>query len=213
MVVHPSISDIEEASLVERLLADRHLRSNLLGIRGIPADALYLQKVHLDGIPAGVVTDVDILLCAPGRPDSAIAIEAKRVKVGPKALRSRRPNKLHELKKGVRQANLLAGIGFSQVYLFVLVVVDSREENAGKISYGGADSQLRSLIGQAISVSGLNPRVGLVHYEFVQPMDHASLGVGALGAYGAHLVRSAQAVPQAAELTRWVARVMEQGTK
>src|SRR5205807_941816 len=106
------------------------------------------------------------------RPDLAIAIEAKRVKV-----RSGRLNKLHDFKKGVRQANLLARIGFSQVYLFVFVVVDSREQNAGRMSYDGTDSYLRSVIEQAISVSDLDPRVGLMHYEFVQPMDHAPLCV------------------------------------
>jgi len=115
MAVQPSISDIEEGSLVEQLLADPSLRSNLLAIQGIPPDPLYFQKVDLDGAPGGVLTDVDILLCAPGQPESAIAIEVKRVKVGANALRSRQPNKLHELKKGVQQANLLAKIGFSQV--------------------------------------------------------------------------------------------------
>ncbi len=208
MVVNPSISDIEEASLVEQLLADRHLRSNLLGIRDIPPDALYFQKVDLDGIPGGVVGDVDILLCTTGRPDLAVAIEAKRVKI-----RNHRLNKLHGFKKGVRQANLLARIGFSQVYLFVLVVADSREQNAGRVSYDGPNSYLGTLVERAISASKLNPRVGLMHYEFVQPMDHAPLGVGALGAYGARLVQSAQAVPQSVDLTRWVAGVMNHGTK
>jgi len=88
----------------------------------------------------------------------------------------------------------------------VLVVVDSREKNMGKISYDGADSELRSLIERAISVGGLNARVGLVHYEFVQPMDYPPLGVCALDAYGAHLIRSAQTVPQPAVLSRWLAR-------
>jgi hypothetical protein len=218
MAVQPSISDIEEGSLVEQLLADPSLRSNLLAIQGIPPDPLYFQKVDLDGAPGGVLTDVDILLCAPGQPESAVAIEAKRVKVGANALRRRRPNKLRELKKGVQQANLLAQIGFSQVYFFVLVVVDSREKNMRKISYDGADSELRSLIEQAIieqaiSVGGLNARVGLVHYELVQPMDYPPLGMGALDAYGAHLIRSAQTVPQPAGLSRWVAEVAEHRTK
>jgi hypothetical protein len=213
MVVHSSISDIGEASLIGQLLADLGLRSNLLGIQGIASDPVCFQNVCLDGIPSDVVTDVDILLCAPGQPESAIAVEVKRIKVGASALRSGRPNKLDELKKAVQQANLLARAGFSQVYLFVLVVVDSREKNMGKISYDGADSELRSLIEQAISVKGLNPRVGLVRYEFVQPMDHAPLGEGALNAYGARLVRSAQKVPQPDELTRWVADLMERPTK
>lgn len=205
MFVHRSISDIDEPDLVQLLVDDPFLSSYVLGIYGIPRDAVHRTTVNLDGIPGNFKGDVDILLCAPGRPDLAVAIQVKRIKV-----RNDRLNKLQEFKKGVRQANLLAKIGFSQVYLFVLVVVDSRERNAGKTSYEGADQNLRRTIEQAISTTKLDSRVGLMRYEFVQPMDHAPFNVGTR--WG-HLVRRAQTVRQAPELTAWVARVMDRSTK
>jgi hypothetical protein len=121
-MIHPSIASIPEGSLVQHLLSDRHWRSRSLGIRGIPDNSLAFQRVLLSGAPGGFEGDVDILLCAKNLPNVATAIEVKRVKVGASAFRSGRPNKLHEFEEGVRQANLLARVGFSQVYLFVLVV-------------------------------------------------------------------------------------------
>jgi hypothetical protein len=164
--------------------------------------------VPLSGLPDKPRGDVDILLVVPGRPDLATAIQVKRIKVGAAALRTRRPNKLHELKKGVRQANVLARIGFSQVYLYVFVVVDSREQNAGRISYDGPSSELRSLIRQVISPRGLDQRVGLIHFEFVQPMDDEPLGSGT---YGADLVRLAESMAQPPEVTTWVAQLTTAG--
>ena len=206
MMVHPSIADIPEASLVQHLLSDQYWRSNILGIRGIPNDALDFQRVPLDNVPGDCVGDIDILLCSQNRPDSATAIEVKRIKVGAEALRTGQPNKLHEYKKGIKQANALMRIGFSQVYLYVLVVVDSREQNVGRISYAGPSPEIRNAIESTISVSGLDPRIGLLRYEFIQPMDNAPPFMG--GSAHGHLVRLAQSVAQPAALTCWVEQLM-----
>lgn len=203
IMAHPSIADIPEDALVQYLLSDPYWRLNILGVRGIPQDVLDLQRVPLDNILGDFEGDVDILLCAQSQPDSATAIEVKRIKVGAEALRSEQPNKLHEYTRGVRQANRLARVGFSQVYLYVFVVVDSREQNAGHISYAGPPSQLRRKIEDTLSVSDLDPRIGLLHYEFVQPMDNAPFEVGTASG---HLLRLAQPVAQPAALTAWVAQ-------
>jgi len=205
-MIHQSLATIPEDSLVQHLLSDRHWRSRLLGIRGIPDNVLVIQRVLLAGVPGGFEGDVDILLCAKNQPNLATAIEVKRVKVGPSAFLRGRPNKLHEFDKGVRQANLLAQVGFSQVYLFVLVVVDSREQNTG-ISYDGPTSDLQGIIRKTISTKDLVQRVGLMYYELVQPMDHAPLSVGT---YGGHLERIAETTEQPHPLTQWVAQVVAQ---
>lgn len=156
--------------------------------------------------PGDFVGDVDILLRSKNQPALATAIEAKRVKVGPEAFRTGAPNKLQEYQKAVRQANRLAQVGFSQVYVFVLVVVDSREHNDGRISYAGATSALRGVIDNAISVHGLDQRIGLARHDFIQPMDHAPLGIGA---GGTHLIRPAKLVAQPVTLTEWITRLVE----
>jgi hypothetical protein len=45
---------------------------------------------------------------------------------------------VREYDKAVSQANRLAEMGFAQVYLFVIVVVDSRENNQGRYTYEGS---------------------------------------------------------------------------
>ena len=208
MLTHRSIADIPEAALVKRLITDPYWRWRLLQIYGIPADSIPFPSVPLRGLTGQSQGDVDILLSVPGRPDLATAIEVKIIKVGAAALRNQTPNKLRGFKEGVRQSNRLARIGFSQVYLYVFVVVDSREKNAGRITYEGLPPELRRLIERAISPSGLDTRVGLMYHELVQPMDNEPLGTGT---YSGHLVRLAELAAQPAELTAWVAQATSAG--
>jgi hypothetical protein len=205
ILIHPSLVEIDEAELVERVLSNPLRRDFLLNIKGIEAHSIALTCVPMTGLPGSPEGDVDILLVPPGRPDRATAIEVKRIKVGASALRSRRPNRLREFTtKAVRQANRLARIGFSQTYLWPLVVVDSREQNAGRNTYDGMPASMHSAVMDALTVNGLDPRVGLIHYNFVQPMDYSPLTVGA---GGTHLVKLAEEVAQSADVTTWVAHL------
>ena len=52
-----------------------------------------------------------------------------------------------------------------------LIVIDTRARNNGWYTSDGPDSLLRSRIQQAISPVGLDPTVGLMEFEWVQPMD------------------------------------------
>jgi hypothetical protein len=203
MLAHDSIAEIDETKLVKLLLADPYRREGVVRLYGIPNDAAHFQNVPLVGIPGDVRGDVDILLCSPHRPDLATAIEVKRVKVGWDEICSGQPSKLGRLKKAVGQANKLAGIGFSQVYLYVFVVVDSREQNGGEYSFEGASMELKDVIQCEVSkrLGDLVPRVGLLQCEFTQPMDSTPLEEGASGL---RLVRSATRVEQTPELTEWV---------
>jgi hypothetical protein len=103
--------------------------------------------------------------------------------------------------KGVRQANRLEALGFAQVYLWVFVAIDTREQNSGRYTYEGANADLRSTIENAIFTAQLHPRVGLVRFEWVQPMDRAPFE---LGAYGGSLKRLAEPITQRSEITAWV---------
>src|SRR5258708_40127294 len=57
----------------------------------------------------------------------------------------------------------------------------------------------------AVTVKGLNPRIGLYRTEYVQPMDYEPLSTG--GFHG-DLVRNAEPVQQEDSLTEWVSQVM-----
>jgi hypothetical protein len=201
-----SIAEIDEANLVEILCRAR--RERIIQLKGIPENVGVFRCVQLAGVPGDITEgDVDILLCSPKSPELATAIEVKRVKVGSKAIRTEKPNKLRDLKKGVEQANKLAKVGFWQVYLYVFILVDSREQNLGKLSYAGAPSEIKSAIDRAIEeeARNLSDRVGLYKCEFTQPMDYPPLG---LGAFGCYLLKHAERTDQTAELTEWVAGVV-----
>jgi len=175
---------------------------DLHAIAGMPKNPLLLQAKSLRAAPGAVNGDVDLLIVERGAPQAAVAVEIKRVKVHAPTFRNRTPNKLHEYKKAVAQANQLARVGFGQVYLYVFVVVDSREHNRGRVTYAGLTSELRAAITAVISPKDLDPRIGLALFELIQPMDFPPLSIGA---GGIHLERLATATEQPTDLTRWIA--------
>jgi hypothetical protein len=199
-VEHQSVTSIPEGQLVKRLLEDPYYRSVCFEPYGFPREALALEEVDLAGAPGGFVGDVDVLLCAPDRPDLAIAIQAKRIKFDAYDIERGSPKKLHGIAKAYEQANRDVRVGFSQVWLYVFVVVDSREQNAGKNSYSGLSAAHLSIIYREVSTMKLNERVGLYQIEFTQPKDHPPLH----GMFHGHLRRPAQTAIQTPELTEWV---------
>jgi hypothetical protein len=202
-----SIADLSEAELVEQLLTDPGWRNRIIGQKGIRRDVLAFTRVSLNGVPGDYKGDIDVLLCPPNRPHAAIAIEVKRIKIGIRALRDGRPNKLGELEEGIRQSNLLATIGFSQVYLYVFVAVDSREKTLeSPNSWAGLSQELRQLLHDKISVADLHQRAGMFKHQFIQPLDDRPLGTGS---YLGELVRLSQIVQQPPKLTTWVANTLE----
>ena len=199
-----SIADIPEDKLVERLLSDQFWDSEFFELASMPRGMGNRQRVLLDTAPGNFKGDIDALLCAPHHPEQAVAYQVKRIKFGIDQLRNRMPTKLREYKKVAQQANLLAQMGFWQVYVYVVVVVDARGQNAGKNTYAGLSSELRSFVSSAISTQPLDERVGLGTLDFTQPMDYAPFTVGS---HGLHLHRLSKPVTQSEELTKWVAGV------
>lgn len=203
-LIHDSITDIPEDQLVDRLLSDPLWRSEYFELAGMPRGMAQRQRVLLNTAPGNFRGDIDVLLCAPDHPEQAVAYQMKRIKFGINQLRNQTPGKLQEYKKVVQQANLLSQMGFWQVYAYVIVVVDAREQNRGKNSYSGLSSELRSLVASAISTHSLNARVGLATLDFTQPMDYPPLSVGT---HGLNLRRLSTPAAQNHDLTKWVAEL------
>ena len=212
MFKHDSIATIDESKLVELLLTDPYWPSRIVNLAGMPDDCKNFSCVSLDAVPPnGAEGDIDILRCPPLRPDLATAIQVKRIKVSANALSTGQPNKLSGLKKGVEQSNLLADLGFHQVYFYVFIVVDSRELNVGKFAFAGSTKEIKSLLEREVGMaaSALRSTAGLYTCEFTQPMDDVPLTTGA---FGGHLVRLAQQRAQSDELTKWVAKTIANAT-
>ena len=201
-MIHPSLVDIPEGELINRLLEHPYWRPTLFHLAGFPRDPIVRDQVDLAGVPGGFIGEVDVLLSDQDRPDLAIAIQAKRIKFDAYDLQRGSPKKLTELKKAYEQANRDAKVGFSQVYLYVFVVVDSREQNAAKtLSYEGLSNDHKALVRRALPLDGLDERVGLFQIELAQTMDASPLDAGT---FGGELRRRAQPICQTAELTEWV---------
>lgn len=192
---------------MERLLSDSLWGTEFFELVGMPRGMANRQRVLLNTAPGNFKGDIDALLCDPNHPEHAVAYQVKRIKFGINQLRNRSPSKLQEYKKVAQQANLLAQMGFWQVYAYVVVVVDAREQNSGKNTYAGLSSELKSLVASAISTRPLHLRVGLVTLDFTQTMDYAPFTVGT---HGLSLHRRSTPAVQSQELTNWVAGLFSQ---
>jgi hypothetical protein len=222
-LLHRSIADIPESELIEKVLRDWHYRQSLFNIKGLNFDdAQVLKEVELCRFRKDLAGDIDILVIPRSAPSESAAIQVKRfkAKVSLDDAHTGHPRRLEEVfAKGVHQANELARIGFSQVYLWVFVAIDTREQNLGRYCYDGPDSipqprrpgeplrpSLRCRVDSAISAGSLAARVGLMKFEWTQPMDRAPLE---LGTYGGSLERLAVSGTQPVELSAWLQTLVD----
>jgi hypothetical protein len=151
-------------------------------------------------------SDVDVLLCGRGRFEESVAYQVKRVKVSLAQLRAKAPGKLRDLREGVRQTNLLVGIGFWKVYLYIFALIDARELDLlseDRLHFNEIKYLINSAIGN--SVGDLSHRAGVFEVELVQTTDSAP---GIFEQAGGHLRRQASAAPQSYELTKWVSEFL-----
>jgi hypothetical protein len=106
----------------------------------------------------------------------------------------------------------MAKLEFSQVYLYVFVMIDSREANieahGAGTTYGDAlTPEDRRRLDEMISAQNLDPRVGLMRFDIAQPMDHEPLVVGTTASI---LLRSARLQTQPDKVTEWVASLPDE---
>jgi hypothetical protein len=204
-LLHESLADVKEGPLVEKILDDTGYRNMLLNIKGILSNGERPRtEVPLSSFRQDLRGDIDILVLPAGEPTESTAIQVKRfaAKVENDETDEYHVNRFRKLfKKGIDQTDELVRAGFAQVYLWVVLALDTRKQNGGRFVYDGAGCNLRSAISDVISPVRLNPRVGLMSFEFVQPMDRAPL---TFGTHGGHLERLAKSVSQPAELTAWL---------
>jgi hypothetical protein len=208
-LIHNSLAEIPEGKLVDRIVTDRLWGREFFQFHGMPTGMVHRQCVPLQTAPGTSEGDIDVLFCAPGLWDQSVAYQIKRIKIGINQLRNETPSKLEEFKKLAQQTNLLARMGFWQVYAFAIVVVDAREqnakeENAGRMAFAGLSSEMRSRVEFVASseTRRFDPRVGFGVMEFVQTMDSAPFTVGS---HGLDIRRFSKPEGQSEQLTKWVA--------
>jgi hypothetical protein len=164
---HPSIAEITEDKLVERLFADPLWGTEFFELAGMPRGMLNKLRVPLHSAARWIQGRHRRSIALLARfPEQAVAYQVKRIKFGMDQVRNGTPTKLRQYIKVAQQANLVARMGFWQLYAYVVVVVDAREQNAGKNTYAGLSSKLKSLVYSAVSTQPLDQRVGLVILDF-----------------------------------------------
>lgn len=208
-----------EKALVRSLLSSFLTQDLLSGVLGLP-ERVVGTAVELPEPWRGGVGDVDLLLCDES--EAAAAVEVKTIKFGERAFRSHRaaqilgpsgdrarrlgpqdgaPNRLGKLTKGAEQAKSLARIGFSQVYLLAVVLVDSREQNQGRNTYDGLSSEMYRHVDKDAWARLLDPAIGFLVSEWTQPMDRDP---STTGTSGIDLVRPATKSKQVESVSAWV---------
>lgn len=210
-LVHGSLAEIDENKLVDSIVTDILWGPEFFQLYGMPSGMINRQCVQLHSAPGSPKGDIDVLFCDPDLPQQAVAYQIKRVKCGINQLRDGRFGKLWEFKKLSQQANLVARMGFWQVYAYAIVVVDAREQNAaeqnaGRITFEGLSSEMRRRLETAVSSAThlFDARVGFGVMEFIQTMDAAPFTVGT---HGLHVRRFSEPTEQNKELTDWVASI------
>lgn len=202
--IHDSIADIHEGSLVEYLIGVPYWRAWTFQHFGIPKKPVYRERVPLNSAPGGPQFrgDIDVILCDPNHFEETVVYEVKRIKVGLSQVRSKAPAKLQDLKEAVRQANLLADIGFWKVFLYILCEIDARELNLlndDRLHFNQIKAKIDTAIG--LCMGNLNSRIGVTSFEFVQTTDSPPHTMDQSGGY---LRRQAAPTAQSYELTKWI---------
>ena len=202
-----SIADIAEGKLVEKLLTDSHYRNyRLLNNLGIPKDAEAYPTVSHNAL--GRPGDIDILVVNPVKPEFATAIQVKRIKVVDKTFKTDKPpNKLEDLKTLHWQTNILVEFGFWKVFSFVIVVIDSRSNNSGKLCFDGLNNDVRLKLEKPLSdsIKHLNDTAGYICIELNQPMDFPPLTIGTFTSRSLRIPTLRQ---QSDCLTQWVSNIV-----
>lgn len=199
-----SVLSLPEHELVAKLYEDLHLFQHV----AIPPQTPWPSQVFLRVAPRAIglertaFGDVDALLVPNEAPHLARAVEFKRVLMSGDTFSTIRPNKLHELAKGVVQANRLASTGFAFVWLSVLVLVDSRVLTEHTGGYLGASREMMDAVYRALPLGELNSAVGVTMSELTQCFDRP---IGTSGMMGGHVVRMATPLPQPTPLTAGIA--------
>ena len=133
-------------------------------------------------IPNKMPGDIDILLYEKHNENKAIGIECKIIKSESRAHQTPKINKITSVhKKGTQQANGYAEIGFSRVYLLIVILDDGRHYKNPNFIFRSTPSEfLEELYGFDWN-SRLNEDIGIIYvyvYQFTTNHINQTKGLG-----------------------------------
>ena len=168
-----SVADIPESALLQMLHEDPMCRAWILPpdytqphyrFFDVRLPSLIERQPPLQG-------DIDLLIVPSNNATESLAYQFKRVKVNGATFLTGQPNKLQEIRKLARQANLLVPLGFHRVYATILLLVDSRTIGGPSPWLNFAPPAIESAIRAEVIGAGFDPSVGVTIIEICQPIE------------------------------------------
>lgn len=203
-----SVGEWTEEQLLGWLLTQWQFRRLLFEELGMSEQSSWRQSVTIPFLhdPNRKPGDIDLLVVDPVQPQSAVAVETKRVKVRPGSQGPQTITKLSSFEKGMRQANALLDCGFSRTYLAMFAVVDGRHARESNfISRGLGPEMIRTVL-ETPNWEGLHEDVGILYIEVVQTVEKSVLESGMICLGHLHVARQRE---QSAEVTTRIHRFFD----
>lgn len=150
--------------------------------------------------------DIDLLICGENRPELAIGIQCKRVKV-----RALNPddddfNKLPDVAGGVRQANFQRrSLGFHRNYLMIVIETFGRNRSTNSVLFRGPKNETWHEIYQFPWRENLDPEVGIIFVKITQPTGKTFNNMSVVGVC---VNKEAARLDQSSNLTNRIADFM-----
>ncbi|MCI0448209.1 MAG: hypothetical protein L0Y79_00285 [Chlorobi bacterium] len=141
--------------------------------------------------------DIDLLLVDPYKPESAIAIECKKVNVTT-SIGSESVNKREKIRNAVSQVKGLIGMGFSKVYLMVLIGSYGADKLDVNYLYRGIRDESFKKVYNFPDREYLDDRAGIIFVEIVQP---TGVSINYRGVFLVGIDRYAQEQAQPKDIT------------
>jgi hypothetical protein len=180
----PRATDDSEGVVVQWLIDQPIVRAVMLQELRRPSNSITKAGVIAPLIenPRSKPGDIDLFICSPDRPQEALVVEWKRVKVTLEDQGNNRVNKLGDIEGGVNQAKALRELGFYQTYFGILTVVDAAEQTHWNVPNRGIDPTTASnytgtktfkSIVEFPRREELRQDIGILFIELVQPTRRA----------------------------------------
>ena len=204
----PVATEILEEALVTWLFADVRVRTVIAEELGLSEQVCWRTSVTVPFVQDSnrKPGDIDLLLVDPGRPQTAVAVETKRIKVRPGRDGAQTVTKLLDFSKGMRQANGLLDFGFCRTYLAMLAVVDGRDATDASFAFRGLQPDTMEKVLQTPGWDALRGEVGMLYVEIVQPVSQS---VDQAGIIRLSILRDAHPREQSVETTSRIVRYFD----
>jgi hypothetical protein len=206
----PSATDWNEDVLVNWLFARFQFWTLLCEVLGLSEDSHWRAGVRSPFLENTNQKpgDIDVLLVDPARPQSAVAMETKRIKIKPGRDGPQTISKLSDFGKGMIQANELWKKGFCRTYLTMLAVVDGRQATDSGFLFRGPDTDTYREVLELRNWQALRSEVGFLYVEVIQPVGRSVDESGRISVAHVHPARPKE---QSADTTSRIVRFFDIG--